>query len=263
MPRPHTPRWISAALLPLLLSGAAAAVPSLQASPARAQAAMPVQGGGQTTAALAEQSARQAADRIFTAVSQRDANGYFSLLAPAAQRVSSPSMAAQALEGLPRLLKWQILSIEPGTDSSSVSALVQTSAGPREVLLILDGQGRMAGYHVNASDQKAVDVVQRFITALSEGQFVSASSYLSPRLVEEIPQPVLQKKWLNLQLYTGNFRKVRKLWRAEKNSLMKLVIVTIEFNRLTDNLFVTLDTSNRIVGIDFPVDPNPPTSAQP
>jgi hypothetical protein len=108
-----------------------------------------------------------------------------------------------------------------------------------------------------------VDVVERFMMALTKGQFVSASSYLSPRLQEEVTQPVLQKKWLNLQLRVGNFVKVRKLWRAEKNSLMKLVIVTIEFNRLTDNLFVTLDTSNRIVGLDFPVDPIVPASAQP
>ena len=260
MPRLLLHRWFPAALLPLALAATTAALPLASVMPARAQAAA---SGAQPTAAQSEQNARQAADRIFTAVREKDANAYYALLGPDPQRVSSPSMVAQSLAGLPKLLSWRIVSVEPGVETSSVSALVQTSAGTREVLLVLDGQGRMTGYHVNASDQKAVDGVQRFITALSQGQFVTASSYLSPQLQEEIPQPALQKKWLTLQLRTGNFVKVRKLWRAESNGLMKLVIVTTEFNRLTDNFFVTLDTANRIVGIDFPVDHNLPSAAQP
>jgi hypothetical protein len=35
---------------------------------------------------------------------------------------------------------------------------------------------------------------------------------------------------------------------------MKLVLVNIQFTRTTDNLFVILDNSNQIVGIDFPTD---------
>jgi hypothetical protein len=42
---------------------------------------------------------------------------------------------------------------------------------------------------------------------------------------------------------------------------MKLVIVNVEFNRLSDNLFVILDNRNQIIGVDFPTEPNPPAPA--
>ncbi len=243
----------SAALASLVIAGTGLAVlPQLPA--ARAQMTTP----RDTTAAMAEQSARQAADRILTAVKNRNANAYFALLAPDAQRVSSPVMAARALQRLPQLQSWSLSEVVPGLDSSSVTAQLKTSEGPREVLLVVDGKGRLEGYHVNVSDAKAEDVVRAFMQALSNGYFVTASSFLSERVSEEIPAPVLQRKWLALQSLTGQFQQVRKITRAESNDQMKLVIVSTQFNRLTENLFVILDDQNQIIGVDFPDSPNSP-----
>lgn len=265
MPRPisacRLPCGSSRPLLSALVGMVLVAVPLLpraQALPAAAAAA-----SGQPSAAVAEQAARQAAERILRAVQSRDANGYFALLAPNPQRVTSPSMVAKVFSGLPKLLSWKIGTIEPGLDSSSVLINLKTSAGPREVLLIVDGQGRMENFTINARDQAAEVVVREFINDLNRGNFVSASSHLSPALLEDIPQPVLQKKWLNLQLITGNFQRVKKIWQAANNSTMKLVIVTAQFNRLTDNLFVTLNDKNQIISVDFPTDPNMPASTSP
>jgi hypothetical protein len=69
----------------------------------------------------------------------------------------------------------------------------------------------------------------------------------------------LQQKWFNLQRITGNFVRVKRINRAESTPDMRLVIVNTEFNRLTDNLFVTLDAQNQIIGVDFPTDPAPPS----
>jgi len=244
----------SAALLSLV---AAAAGPGLLPPPARAQTST----ARDTTAAMAEQSARQAAERILRAVKNRDANAYFALLAPDSQRVSSPAMAAQALQRLPQLNSWSLGEVVPGLDSSSVTAQLQTSEGPREVMLVVDGKGRLEGYHVNVSDAKAEDVVRAFMQAISNGYFVTASSFLSERVREEIPPRVLQRKWLTLQGLTGQFQSVRKISRAESNGQMKLVIVSTRFNRLTDNLFVILDDQNQIIGVDFPDAPNAPRAA--
>jgi len=261
MPRPTAlsspvlPRRGSAGLLTLVAAaGLAVLPPALQAQTTTAR---------DTSAAMAEQSARQAAGRILTAVQKRDANAYFALLAPDPKRVSSPAMAAQALNRLPQLNSWTISEIVPGLDSSSVTAELQTAAGPRQVLLVIDGKGRLEGYHVNASDARAEDVVRAFMQALSRGHFVTASSFLSERLREEIPQTALQRKWLNLQSITGQFQRVRKITRAESNDQMKLVIVSTQFNRLTDNLFVLLDNQNQIISVDFPDSPNPPRTVMP
>jgi hypothetical protein len=212
---------------------------------------------------MAEEAARKAADRILTTVKNRDANAYFALLAPDLQRVSSPAMAAKALQRLPQLQSWRIGEVVPGLDSSSVTAQLLTSQGPREVLVVVDGMGRLEGYHVNVTDAKAEDVVRAFMQALTNGYFVTASSFLSERVREEIPPSVLQRKWLTLQSLTGQFRSIRKISRAESNDQMKLVIVSTQFNRLTDNLFVVLDNQNQIINVDFPDSPNPPRAAMP
>ena len=262
--RPFAPCSRSAGSLALSLITALLSLPAIpaavraQTAPAPAPAVSP-----QPTAAMAEQAARQAADRILTAVRNRDANAYFALLTPDSQRVSSPVMAARALQRLPQLQSWSISEVVPGLDSNSVSAELQTSQGPRSVLLVIDGQGRLEGYHVNVSDAKAEDVVRAFMQALSNGYFVTASSFLSERVREEIPAPVLQRKWLALQTLTGQFRRVRSISRAERNDQMKLVIVSTQFNRLTDNLFVILDGENQIIGVDFPDSPTPPRAATP
>lgn len=253
MPRLPLHRWIPAALAPLLLAASAVANPPA----AQAQAQAP----GATTAAMADQNARQAADRILITIRDRNADAYYGLMAPETQRVSSPSMVAQSMAGLPKLESWTITSVEPGLDGSTVTALLQTGAGPKQLLLVLDGKGRLAAYQVNLSDQPSVEVVKRFMDALIGGQFVSASSYLGPELQRQMTPASLQKRWQQLQQRTGNVQRVRKIWRAEKTSQMKLVIVTTEFNRLTDNLFVTLDSANRILSIDFPLDASPSPAA--
>jgi len=204
---------------------------------------------------MAEEAARAAAQRILVAVRSGDAQARFDQFAPSLQRVSSPSMVAESIKRMPRLLSWEIISIQPGVDSSSVEARIKTSTGVRDLTMVIDGNGKLEGYNVNAQDIDAEKVVGNFMNALTKGQYIMASSYLSPSLQEEIPQAVLQKKWQNLQRITGKFVQVKKIWKAESTALMKLVIVKTQFNRLTDNLFVSLNERNQIIGVDFPTDP--------
>jgi hypothetical protein len=215
------------------------------------------------SAAQMEVKARAAAERILTALQNGDANARFAQFAPSLQRVSSPAMVASSMKTMPRLLSWRITTIQPGYDSSGVEVILQTSAGRRDLLMVINADGKLEGYHFDATDKAAEVVVRDFMAALTNGHFISASSFLSPTLQEEIPQAALQRKWQNLQGITGNFVKVRRISKAESTADMKLVIVNTEFNRLTDNLFVILDSRNQIVGVDFPTDPADPTPATP
>jgi hypothetical protein len=214
------------------------------------------------TSALSEMRARQAAERILRVLQSRDANARFAQFAPELQRVSSPSMIAETMKTQPQLLSWTITSVQPGYDSSSVEATLRTSRGSRQLLMVINADGKLTGYHFNASDAPAEAVVRDFIAALARGHFISASSFLGPTLQEEIPQSALQAKWLRLQRLTGNFQRIRRIARAESTPEMKLVIATLDFNRLTDNLFVILDDQNQIIGVDFPTEPNAPAPAR-
>ncbi|MEA5442771.1 DUF3887 domain-containing protein [Cyanobium gracile] len=253
MPRPQPRRALIG--LTLLVSSLAVLAPR----GAWAQAVPIPTSTGQPSAALSEAKARAAAERVLATIRNGDAQARFNQFSPALQRVSSPSMVAVTMKTQPRLLRWEIRSIQPGYDSSTVEATLFTSAGQRDLLMVIDADGRIDGYHFNVTDQPAEKVVRDFIGALSSGHFISASSFLSPVMQEQISQAQLQQKWLNLQRITGNFVRVKAIHRAESTPDMRLVIVNTEFNRLTDNLFVTLDAQNQIIGVDFPTDPAPPT----
>ena len=267
--RPTGPvsRVLAATLAALAAAGSTAVLAQPRGLPtgapaaSRPAAAPAVNGGGgsSTSSALSELQARQAAERILKVLQRRDANARFAQFAPELQRVTSPSMIAATINTQPQLLSWTITGVQPGYDSSMIEAVLRTSRGPRQLLMVINADGKLAGYHFDASDAPAETVVRDFITALSSGHYISASSFLSPAMQEEIPQTALQARWQRLQRLTGNFVRIRRVARAENTPEMKLVIVTAEFNRLTDNLFVTLDNQNQIIGVDFPTEPNAPT----
>ncbi len=216
----------------------------------------------QPSAAITEARARAAAERILAALKSGDANARYAQFSPELQRMTSPALVQSHIRRQPKVLGWTITTVAPGVDSSTVEATLQTSAGRRDLLMVIDGDGRLEGYHFNASDQPAEEVARRFIQALIEGRYVYAGSFLNPDLQTEIPPASLQKKWQNLQRLTGNFVRVRKINRSEHTPDMKLVMVTTEFTRLTDNLYVILDSANEIIGVDFPTEPATPQAAR-
>lgn len=207
-----------------------------------------------TSAAAVEQRARQAAERVLKALRDGDADARYAQFAPELQRMTSPYLVAMNMRKQPKVLSWVITSVIPGIDSSTVEARLQTSSGERTLLMVINEKGLLAGYHINVADQPAEKVVSDFMAALMDGRFVAATSFLSPELQEEIPPASLQRKWQFLQRRTGNVVQVRRVVRSESTADLKLVLVNIQFTRTTDNLFVILDSTNQIVGVDFPIE---------
>jgi hypothetical protein len=265
MPRPT----LSAGFPALALAVAAALAPQLgqaqaplvQATVVQAPLAAPVAPSRrQPSAALSEERARAAAEQILKALREGDAEARFAQFAPKLQRMSSPAMVRSHLRNQPRILSWTLGSVVPGLDSSAVEARLVTSAGPRQLLMIIDNEGLLEGYHFDAADGAAETVARQFVQALIEGRYVFASSFLSPKLQEEIPPAALQRKWQALQQRTGTVVKMEKVARAEDTTDMKLVLVLTKFTRLNDNIFVILDRRNAIIGVDFPTDPALPSA---
>ncbi|MFN9645232.1 MAG: DUF3887 domain-containing protein [Cyanobacteriota bacterium] len=229
--------------------GAGARALELAQTPQVAPAARP------TSAAAVEQRARQAAERILTALRDGNAQARYAQFAPDLQRMTSPWLVEMNMRRQPKVLSWTITSVTPGLESSTVEATLQTSAGQRLLLMVIDENGLLAGYHFDVADQPAEKVVADFMEALTNGRFVLASSFLSQELQEEVSAAGLQRKWQLLQRHTGNFLRVRRILRSESTADVKLLLVNTQFTRTTDNLFVILDNTNQIVGVDFPLDP--------
>ena len=204
---------------------------------------------------LSVEKARAAADRILRAIQTQDANLRYAQFSERLKAISSPAMVAQTMRNQPRLLSWTLLSVRGGLKTTTVEASLKTSAGTRDLFMVLNNKGELDGYHLDLTDAKATQVAADFVRALSGGHFITARSFLSLPLQEELSPAALQTKWQQLQRYTGNYVAVRKVVAAEHNADSRLVLVNTEFNRITDTLFVVLNQNNEIVSVDFPQDP--------
>ena len=204
---------------------------------------------------LSETAAKQAADQILEAVRQRDGQLRYSQFSTALQKTSSPSMVQGTLDQLPQLESWTIQSVRTGlSGNTSVEVLLESQNGSREATLVINPKGRLVAQLFNVADKDSTKVARAFMDAVSDGQFISARSLLALDLQKEISPQALQNKWLGLQKTTGNFQKIEKVMEAEHGSNGSLVLVTVRFNRTTDNIFVILNPAGQITGLDFPID---------
>jgi hypothetical protein len=153
------------------------------------------------------------------------------------------------------VLGWTLLSVRGGLRTTTVEASLETPDGPRDLFMVLDDRGRLDGYHLDLTDAKPSLVAADFVKALSAGQFATAQSFLSLPMQEEFSAASLQAKWRQLQRGTGDFVAVSRVVEAEENDQARLVLVYIEFAKVTDSLFVILNANNEIVGVNFPQDP--------
>ena len=210
-----------------------------------------------TATKLSDKAAREATDAILSAIQQRDANKRFSQFSDELKQTSSPSMVQSTLQSLPELISWQITKVNSGLRNSTVSANLNTSSGSQAITLVLNSKGLLVAQLFDSKNQAATNVAEGFVKAISQGQFITARSYLSLDFQKELPPAALQRKWQELQRETGNFQRILKVTEAEHTATSRLVLVETSFNRLSDSLFVILNANNQIIGVDFPTDAQP------
>jgi hypothetical protein len=228
---------------------------------ARAQSG-PQGSGAAALPALSVAEARAAATRILEAVKSGDANARYAQFSDELKAITSPAMVQATIRSQPKVLGYQLLSVRSGIGTSTVEAELNTSAGARVLFIVLNGKGQIARYYVDRADDPASKVALQFLQAVSTGNFITAHSFLSPQFQKEITPQALQSKWLNLQRLTGAFVSLGRAVEAESTPDARLVLVNAQFNRLSDNVFVILNDDNQVTGVDFPAEPNPPTSAR-
>jgi hypothetical protein len=246
MLRPALPVLLAASLL-----GASALPAAVQAQPSAAQT--------NSGSALSVEQARAAAIRILNAVKSGNAQARFVQFSPEMQAVTSPSMIAATMRTQPKVLSYELLSVRSGMSGSTVEAEITTKAGKRVVFMVLNSAGKIERYYIDRADDASSAVALQFVQAVSTGNFITAQSFLSPSVQQELTPAVLQRKWLGLQRETGTFVKVGRAVEAESTPDTRLVLVNVQFNRLSDNLYVILNSDNQITGVDFPENPAGPS----
>ncbi|MEB3234717.1 MAG: DUF3887 domain-containing protein, partial [Cyanobacteriota bacterium] len=206
-------------------------------------------------AAISTAKAAAAAETILNVIQSGDAQARYQIFASELKAATSPALVARAMARQPKVTSWRITSVDSGLEHATVDALLQTTKGPIHIVLVINQQGKLVAYQIDESAEASTAVANDFVASVIKGQFVQARSFLSLRLQQEISATNLQSKWLNLQREAGNFVRVRRVVEAERNLGTRVVLVTMEFTRFNDTLFVILDDRNQIVGLDFPEEP--------
>jgi hypothetical protein len=228
----------------------ATAAPAAEERVAQAPAAAPAAAGR----TLTKPALRQAARRILEALRQSDARALHALLAEPVRRFTTPLQVQERLASLGGVRSGEIESVVVGADDGTVELRLLTGRGSRDLTLVLDASGSILGWDVDRSQLPAEDIAVTFIRELGAGRYVQARSLLDVQMQQELLPAALQERWLGLQKLTGPFRRVRGSVYVGKDETQQLVLVTTEFGRLTDNLFVILDLKGHVVGVDFPQD---------
>lgn len=242
----------------VIAAGIAPGAVRAQYQPQAQQPPQAQQQAEQPSPALSVEQARAAANRILEAIRSGDANLRYSQFAEELKAVSSPAMVAATMKTQPKLLRWSLLSVQSGLRNTTVEASLVTAAGQRDLFMVLNGEGKLSGYHLDLTDEAPSLVAKRFVTALSQGHFITARSFLSLPMQKEIGAASLQARWQQLQRQTGNFVRIRRAIEAQSDGDQRLVLVNTEFNRLSDSLYVVLNANNEIINVDFPSDPIAP-----
>jgi hypothetical protein len=120
-------------------------------------------------------------------------------------------------------------------------------------MFIFNPQGLFLGIDfpaVGTIDKTAKIVVQ----ALADNDFVKARGYLSAFLKTEIFPQQVQDKWQRLLKSTGPFKRIDTITvvPGSEGNPTDVVLVTVEFAKITEDIFVIFDQDRRIVGIDVP-----------
>lgn len=214
------------------------------------------------TSALPPAQARAAGQVLLDALKRQDSQAVFDRLAPDLRKLTTVERVRQRLrERLGEqgpILDSRITEVSSGVDDSTVEAELRGSSGSRPLVLVLDGQGRLLGWELDQQDKPIKQIATTFITALSEGRVVDARSLLIRELQEEITPQDLLNRWKDLEKLTGSFQRLRGTVVASEGGPQQLVLVTTQFQRVTDNLFVIFDPEGHIIGVDFPEDPERP-----
>lgn len=102
--------------------------------------------------------------------------------------------------------------------------------------------------------QTIEQIAEKSVLAMAQGDLVTARDYFRPALKAEISPQQLQQKWQQLQNQAGAFQQIKqsKLLRASSAGDPDLVMVTIQFAKITDDLIIVFDQNKEIVSVDFP-----------
>ena len=205
---------------------------------------------------LSPARARASANALLQSIRTRNAQGIYNLLASPLQSATSTEAISKRLQSAPVIDSFRVVEISPGMDDTTVETVAMTNSGTRELplILVLDDDGKLLAWKwvdtVLPIEQTALDFVKDLVAA----RWVAARYYLDLDFQREISPADLERKWSKLARVLGGVKSIENALVASSSGEQQLVLVTIEFGDVTDNLFVIFNRQGRIINVDFSPD---------
>lgn len=99
------------------------------------------------------------------------------------------------------------------------------------------------------------EIAQKVVDALVAGDFASARGYLHPYLKTELFPQQIEQKWERLLEQTGPYQKTVGVEVKQGSEIdnVSVVLVTMEFAKVTEPLIIIFNDQKQIIGVDFPI----------
>jgi hypothetical protein len=100
------------------------------------------------------------------------------------------------------------------------------------------------------------EIGDAFVQSLVNKDYGLARGFLHPFLKAEVFPSRVQGAWENLLKRTGPVRRIvgTQVRKGSDTDGVNLVLVTVQFEKLTDTLILVFDDQKQIVNVDFPLD---------
>jgi hypothetical protein len=122
-----------------------------------------------------------------------------------------------------------------------------------EFIFTFNNRGEILG--IDFPTIGSLDEISKIVVeALADGNFAKARGYLHSSLKTEIFPQQVQEKWQQLLKSTGDFKRIKSITvrRGSAVDNTDVVLVDVEFAKVSEDIFVIFDNNRRVVGIDVP-----------
>ena len=205
---------------------------------------------------LTPRQANASASTLLKAIQRRDAQGIYNLLSAPLKSATSVDAISKRLQSAPVIDSFRVVEINPGMDDTTVETVTMTNGGTREqpLMLVLDDDGTLLAWKWVGTMLPIEQTALNFVEDLDAGRWVAARYYLDLDFQKEISPADLKRKWSKLERVLGGVKAIKSALVANAGGEQQLVLVTIKFGTVTDNLFVIFNRQGRIINVDFSAD---------
>lgn len=180
-----------------------------------------------------------------------------STFAPKLQSAFSPQTVAakwqELIDQMGEIKKITKTKFVDGVNVDLVVLTIEFTKGKGNIVVSYNSAEQVVGLDFPKTDSVA-QISDRFVTYLGKGDYPNARGFLGALLKAELFPEDIKQKWETLLKITGAYKRITdtQVHEGPSNEEANIVIVSIEFEKMNDDMIIIFDSDKRIVGVDFP-----------